>query len=429
MLKIFDPKLPYLKYVVWTLRIAIGATFILSGIAKVIDLWGFVYKIEQYLNVWGVPPLRTIVFMTALAISAVEFIVGVMLATGSYKRLSVYIASLLMLVMLPLSVYIVIADPVEDCGCFGDLFVVSNTATLIKNIVIVGAISVLILYNAKVKGLFHRYTQWMQAVICVSYVLLVGLIGYNVQPLVDFREFKNGTSIFSEDTKSIETSFVYEKDGQKETFNYNNLPDSTWTFVERIDGNDVASDNDSGLVITIDGEDVTQDVISDYGEQLLLLIPEVDRADISYTYTINEINRYIEERGGSMVGLIATNEHGLEYWRDISLAEYDLYSMEDTEVKAIARGHISLVYLIDGVIQWKRTLSSINDTLFSNVNVVDALSLLYFNGTRLFWIITAIHAGLMLILLIFDKFSVRLRRKICRKNKKKNVTLQSEKTN
>ncbi|MBQ7852400.1 MAG: DoxX family membrane protein, partial [Muribaculaceae bacterium] len=119
MLKIFDPKLPYLKYVVWTLRIAIGATFILSGIAKVIDLWGFVYKIEQYLNVWGVPPLRTIVFMTALAISAVEFIVGVMLATGSYKRLSVYIASLLMLVMLPLSVYIVIADPVEDCGCFG----------------------------------------------------------------------------------------------------------------------------------------------------------------------------------------------------------------------------------------------------------------------------------------------------------------------
>ncbi|MBQ7852354.1 MAG: hypothetical protein IJ342_05685, partial [Muribaculaceae bacterium] len=151
--------------------------------------------------------------------------------------------------------------------------------------------------------------------------------------------------------------------------------------------------------------------------------------DISYTYTINEINRYIEERGGSMVGLIATNEHGLEYWRDISLAEYDLYSMEDTEVKAIARGHISLVYLIDGVIQWKRTLSSINDTLFSNVNVVDALSLLYFNGTRLFWIITAIHAGLMLILLIFDKFSVRLRRKICRKNKKKNVTLQSEKTN
>ena len=173
-------------------------------------------------------------------------------------------------------------------------------------------------------------------------------------------------------------------------------------------------------------EDVTADVISDSGEQLLLLIPEVDRADISYTYLINEINRYITNRGGNIIALIATNERGLHYWRDISLADYDLYSVEDTDVKEMARGHISFVYLRDGVIQWKRTLSSIDESLFTDNESDTSFDQLYFDGTRIFVIITTIHAALLLILIVFGAFIMILTRRIWRKNEKKELPLHNE---
>ena len=50
------------------LRISIGATFIISGLTKMIDVWGFTYKIEQYLNVWGWEFTRPLVVITAMAI-------------------------------------------------------------------------------------------------------------------------------------------------------------------------------------------------------------------------------------------------------------------------------------------------------------------------------------------------------------------------
>lgn len=415
----------YKSVIVWSLRIIVGATFIISGVAKFIDLWGFIYKIEQYFRLWGIPDLRSVIFLIAFFLSSLEFVGGLMLATGSYKRSCVIGLSALMAVMLPLSGYLWLYNPIEDCGCFGDFWVISNWATFVKNLFLTLALIYLCRFNKSVKGLYNQYTQWIQVVLCVSYSLFVGLIGYNIQPLIDFRGYKVGEMLIDE-TDIPEVLFVYEKEGVRQEFSAYNLPDSTWSYVERIEN--VTSKNEIKAFAIIDGdEDVTKDVVEEFGEQLLVLIPEVDRADISYTYIINEINRYIESRQGSMVGLIATNEHGLEYWRDISMADYELYSAEDTEVKEIARGHISMVYLKDGVIQWKRTLSSIDEDLFTSNQSEDPLNELYFDGKVWFWILTGVHSGLMVILLIFDALGLLVSRRIYRKNEKKELTLQKEK--
>ena len=45
------------KYIVWALRIAVGATFIFSGFVKAIDPWGLIYKISEYMAVWGLPQM------------------------------------------------------------------------------------------------------------------------------------------------------------------------------------------------------------------------------------------------------------------------------------------------------------------------------------------------------------------------------------
>lgn len=427
MKKVLDYCRCHQSVIVWSLRVIVGATFIISGVSKLIDLWGFIYKIEQYFRVWGIPDLRSIIFMIALLLSALEFAAGVMLATGSFKRCSAFGLSALMLFMLPLSAYLWLANPVEDCGCFGDFITISNLATFLKNLALCMALALLCLWNKNVKGLYNPYVQWVQVVICLSYAAFVSLWGYNVQPMLDFRNYPVGTSLVVENDINDEVvTFEYEKNGDRETFGIDNLPDSTWTFVKRIETSEV-DDYGNGFVIMEDDEDITADVITDNGEQLLLLIPEVDRADISYTYIINEINRYINDRGGNIIGLIATNRHGLEYWKDISMADYELYSVEDTDVKEMARGHISFVYLKDGVIQWKRTLSSIDEDLFAyeHSDLKSPFEELYIDGNKIFGAITLFHVMAFVLLFVIDTSRMILTRRLCRKNQKKELTLQN----
>ena len=406
------------KIYVWILRLLVGSIFILSGTTKLIDLWGFIYKIEQYFFTWGVIEPRSIVFIGALCISAFEFIMGALLLVGSFKRTSSWSLLALMCVMLPFSLYVAIANPVDDCGCFGDFMKLSNSSTFIKNIIITIFLIYLSFNNHKVKGVFNRYIQWIQIFIYISYALIIGLIGYNTQPLVDFRGYKTGTSIYPSSNDNYEISFIYERNGIQEHFNINNLPDSTWTFIERIENS--KSNTNNNLVVTDEfGDDITSEIISDYGEQLLLLIPEIDRADISYTYLINEINQKINARGGNMIGLLSTNQHGIDYWKDISMADYDIYAIEDTDIKEIARGNIALVYLIDGKIQWKRTLSSIDASLFMNEQEEDAFNAHYINNHMQFFVITIVHVVALVLLLLIDYFRLIVKQFLFRKTRKR----------
>ncbi len=408
--------------IVWIFRLIVGGTFIISGLAKMIDVWGSIYKIEQYLNVWGVPQPRSIVFFVALMLSGVEFILGCMLATGSYKRVSVWAMTALMAFMLPLTLYIAIDDPVPDCGCFGDFLVISNTATFLKNVLLVAMLVYLLFNNNKVSGLFSTYTQWLEGFLCVIYVAVIGFFGYSVQPLVDFRPYKVGTSLVvdeeSDDT-GLDIIFVYEKDGNRQSFSADNLPDSTWTFVDReIGSSNLVHEHGDGIAIYDGDDDVTSEVILDDGEQILLLIPEMHNIDISSTYLINEIERYIVSRGGEMIGVLGTNDDGLQQWRDLSMATYPLYTADDTSIKELARGNVAMVYLKDGIIQWKRTLVSIDSDLFASPDD-KTLDNLRYSGTGYFWLFTVIFIGLELILWGIDRSGHAVKLHFARRNRKK----------
>ena len=52
--------------IVWLLRLLVGATFVMSGLTKCIDLWGVVYKIEEYFIVWSIDLPLSLYVMTAL---------------------------------------------------------------------------------------------------------------------------------------------------------------------------------------------------------------------------------------------------------------------------------------------------------------------------------------------------------------------------
>lgn len=414
----------YLSVIVWTLRIVIGATFIVSGLSKAIDIWGFVYKIEEYMNVWGFSQPRSLIVMVALGLSGLEFVAGLLLSTGCYKRSIVWLLLAVMAGMLPLSLYVYMADPVADCGCFGDFVKLSNPATFYKNVVITALLVYFAVYNRKVRGLYGAYVQWLLVAIPSIYVIIIGLVGYNLQPLVDFRSFPVGTSLVSddEDDDEVNFTFIYEKDGRRESFTQDNLPDSTWQFVDRsISSGKISSATD--FVVLDGGDDITSEVIAPEGEELLILIPQYERSDVSATYTINELYKYITERGGSMVGLVATDEKHLEEWRDYSMADYPIYVAEPNLIKEMARGVISVVYLRDGVIKWKRTIASIDaDSLAEQASRgVDVFKALAVDGHAVMEFLTLVLVGCMLVLFLLDKSGKLLKWSVrSRQNKRDN---------
>jgi len=384
------------------LRILVGATFILSGFVKGIDPWGSVIKIGEYFTVWGWDVPRTLVTCAAFALGAYEFIWGFLLLLGCYRRASVWLLSVMMAVMLPLTLYIAIYSPVDDCGCFGDFLILSNTATFIKNIFLSAALVYLIIYNTRVSGMFFPYVQWIVGGLVTLYILVIELYGYNIQPLIDFRQYSADTTLLPPDTgddESAETiyEYTYSKDGREETFAIDSLPDSTWTFVSRrlVSGGEMRTD---GFTVIEDGEDITADVIDSETEQFLITIPDINNVDLSYTYLINELNDFITGRGGSLIALINSDEAGMEHWKDISMASYPIYQADPKMLKELARGHAAIVYLDKGTVKWKRTLSSIGYTFITETHPD---KLIHSLNPETGYILKLVTTPFVIILLIF----------------------------
>lgn len=353
---------PWLSAAVWTLRILVGAVFVYSGFVKAIDLWGFIFKFEDYLAILDLTAPRSVSLTLTLALSSCEFVCGFLLLTGAYKRWSVWIISAMMAFMLPLTFILWLTDPIDDCGCFGDAFVISNGMTFLKNVIISAACVFLIKYNRRVRSsLFHPEAQWLELIAATIYIVVVGLMCYNIQPFLDFRPYPVGQSLTGDPDNTPEPLYRYTDGTVTRDFPVDSIPaDSTWQFVRRVMPDNY---NDTGNMFTIyDGdEDVTADVILSDTPQLLLVIPEMERADISSSYFINELYRLAAKHGIDFIGLLATGPEGIEEWRDLSLADYECYTVEDTSLKELARGRLSIVYLEDGIIKWKRTVSALDD--------------------------------------------------------------------
>lgn len=423
----------YCPGVVMALRIAIGALFVVSGFSKAVDPWGFIFKIEDYLAVWGMTEPRTITLVVAIALSVYEFVFGFLLMTGCFKRMAPWMLMLSMVFMLPLTAYIWIAQPVDDCGCFGEMWKISNAATFWKNVAIVLALTYLCRFNNRLRrGVYRPAIQWAVVLVLLFYTIIVSLYGYNIQPMADFRPYPVGSSLYDalsadsdndDDTEHI--SMIYQRDGEEKAFSIDELPDSTWTFVRR-DETAKAERSAGFSIYDVDNEDVTGFVLDDEGEMLVLVIPESNRVDIAYTYAINEFDKAITRSGGSMIALLAASPEGIERWVDMSMADYPCYIAEDTSLKQLARGSMSMVYLRDGIIKWKRSLSafdfSIVDALGTGTLSVDEIEI---NDRNNLYVITAVAAALLLIIAITQEFILRL----LPEKQKKQLTLQSEKEN
>ena len=112
-----------MKVIVNICRFIVALVFIFSGFVKAIDPMGTQYKIEDYVKAAGLGDVlcnQWLTLATSVLLSAVEFCIGVLLLFAIHRRLISKLAVAMMSVMTIITLWLWIANPISDCGCFGD---------------------------------------------------------------------------------------------------------------------------------------------------------------------------------------------------------------------------------------------------------------------------------------------------------------------
>ena len=343
-------------------RMLVGLIFIFSGFAKGIDPLGSAYKFQDYFNAFNLDFLQGFALAMAIILSSLEFLVGISLFFGLRTRAGTWGALLFMILFTPLTLFLAISNPVDDCGCFGDAVVLTNWQTFSKNLIILLFILMAFMGRKKFTRIYHTSTEWV--VLSAFLVFIGGISGYGLihLPIIDFRPYSTGSSIVEgmsipEDAEQdqYETTLIYEKNGIQKKFSTENFPwqDSTWSFVDQesilIKEGYQAPIHDFSIVSS-DGEDITYQVLNNPDYSFLLVSINLSESNLNSMHAINELALYFMQRDIRFYGLTASSSSEIEsFWKN-SDSFIEFYSSDETTLKTIIRSNPGLILLKDGTI-------------------------------------------------------------------------------
>jgi len=313
-------------------RLVLAVTFILSGFVKAVDPLGTQYKIHDYLAAMGlgryVPDVMTL--SASVLLSALEFILGICLLFAIRRRLVSKVVLVMLAVMALLTLWLALADPISDCGCFGDALVLTNWQTFWKNVVLLAAAIVVWRHPLEMPRLIGESNQWIVLNYSCLFILLIiaGRSLYTL-PQFDFRPYHIGADLRGGWQRMMEG----EESPYAEFF----------------------------MELTDEGDDITETVLNDKGYTFLLVSPHLEQADDSQLDELNQVYEYSLDNGYPFYCLTASTEKAIHRWRDITGAEYPFCNTDEITLKTMIRSNPGLMLLKDGQIIRKWSHNALPD--------------------------------------------------------------------
>lgn len=356
-------------------RFVLAATFIFSGYVKAIDPLGTLYKLKDYaaaMSLNGLLPDWALVGV-AIALGALEFALGVFMLFAVRRHVVSRITLAFMTAMTVLTLWIFVADPVKDCGCFGDALKLTNGETLLKNIVLSACAALVAWRPVDMARFISRSNQWIVRYYTVAYIVITSVYCLYTLPIFDFRPYHVGMNIKQgmeipegAEQPEFESTFLLRKNGETREFTLDNYPDSTWEYV---DTRTVQTKkgyeppiHDFALTSCDTGEDITEQVLTKKGYTFLLVSPRLAVADDSNFGDIDQIYEYAEENGADFYCVTASANDEIERWRDLTGAEYQFCNADETTLKTMIRSNPGLMLLKDGTIIGKWSHNALPQT-------------------------------------------------------------------
>ena len=365
------------RLVVNLCRLIVGATLVFSGYVKAIDPLGTQYKIQDDLgavHLYGfVPDIVTL--GTSVLLSALEFSLGIFRLFAIRRHFVSLLSLILMSCMTLVTLWLAIANPITDCGCFGDAISLTNVQTLLKNVVLLFCTFILWRCPLGMYRFISKSNQWIAINFTILFVLLTSIYCLYKLPLFDFRPYHIGANLWKgmeipdgAAQPQFETTFVMEKNGERKEFSVDNYPDSTWQF---IDSKTVQTK--AGYVPPIhdfsiqraEGDDITEEVLTRKGYLFLLISTHLGVADDSNFGDIDQIYEYAQQEKIPFYCLTASTEQEIRHWENITGAEYPFYLTDETTLKTIIRSNPGLLLLKDGTVirKWSHNMLPGGDEL------------------------------------------------------------------
>ena len=188
-MKIKDTNLNYTLNVV--ARWVVGLVFLFSSFVKGVDPLGTVYKVQEYMTAWSIGSLTfewalPLAGVLSCALICAEFVVGVLLITNAYRRMTAWLLVLMMLFFTVTTFADALSNKVTDCGCFGDAIELTNWETFWKNVALdVPTVWIFLTWHLRRKRRFERDCIVFVAAFAAMLVFCI----YNIkhEPVIDFR--------------------------------------------------------------------------------------------------------------------------------------------------------------------------------------------------------------------------------------------------
>lgn len=300
-------------------RYLLGFVFVFSGLIKANDPLGSQYKIADYFFAWNLSldPSSSIPLILAVALATVEFFLGLFLILGLYKAFCNRFVLIFMLVMTLITLWLAIYNPISDCGCFGDVIVLTNWQTFFKNLILLAAAVMLNIKPVKKCKAYSR-TQYIVCAICVIFFYQVIAHTLRYLPLVDFRPYSIGTDIKADMQPSTEGK----------------MPKIMDFYIE-----------------TLEGEDITEQVLNE-PSAVLFVCPFMQQtpADSSDVEKYNHLYAQSVAQKQSFYCLTASDEGEITRWQKSLGAKFPIYHADDITLKTIVRSNPGVVVLQKGVV-------------------------------------------------------------------------------
>ncbi len=306
-----------------TFRTLMGAVFVFSGAVKVIDPRGTEYKILDYIAALGFNQgLPTYIPLAiAVALALLEFCLGIYLLFGIRRKWTSRIVLLMMVLFTPWSLYLAIANPVHDCGCFGDAIQLTNWQTFGKNLVLLTIAFFLWKWHHLGTRLISQHSQWLVAL--YSWLFGFLLAGYTIYtlPIIDFRPYHVGADLTEQ--------MAWKEDGKTPPI------------------------SDLMLMDIETGQDLTDSIIATPGWKFLIISPKLDVADDGVMDRLAELTDYCKNHNYMLICITGSDIDEISNWCDITGAEYPFCQADETALKTAIRSNPGLILLNGSVVEGK----------------------------------------------------------------------------
>ena len=357
-------------------RLIIGLTFIFSGFVKIIDPVGAGLIVGEYFKIIGIDSLPLLYQIIGMALSGAELLLGISVLLGLRMKVSCKLALGFVLVFTLITLFLAIFNPIQECGCFGEALKLTNWQTFDKNIVLL--VFALILYFQRNNFIPIAPKSWERGFVGVYalLIILLSIYSYRHLPLIDFMEYKVGTDIHEKlsmaeniSEPTFGTILIYKKNGKVKTFLIDELPDSTWTFVDSKTKQVSSKALPAAINFAVsdrEGNYVTDSLLSIEGKLFITSIPYFDKLSGPDLDKLRLINEKFKEK--KINHIILT---GSSFWLIDSLnrdsLDIEFFYADHKTLLAMNRSNGGLIYLNNATVTAKWSINDMPVDSFDSV--------------------------------------------------------------